>query len=308
MPTALNIAKNLKMDEFYTQMSDIDNELQHYKSFLEGKSVYCCCDHPHYSNFYKYLCNHLCDWNIKEVVCTCKSYDGNKALCAKRANGESDAIIYCLKGDGSFESTECMDILSQSDVVITNPPFSKTQAFIKHLIKSDKKFLIVCNRNTIITKAIFPFFMSGQIRLGFGFNNRTANFTIPPMLYGHYSKDVVRREENIVRFRNVIWVTNFDVNVPQIKRNFQSYYCEENYPKYDQYDAINVNRISDIPNDYFGVMGVPITFLEGFDNEEFELLGLDRLMPLNLTKRRFTIKGKEIYARILVKRKEKIYA
>lgn len=308
MPTALNIAKCRKVDEFYTQMSDIENELQHYKDFLKGKSVYCCCDHPEYSNFYKYLCGHLSDWNIKEVVCTCKSYNEENALCAKTKNGKSDTIVYYLKGDGSFESHECMDIMTQSDVVITNPPFSKTQAFIKHLIKLDKKFIIVCNRNTIITKAIFPFFMNGQIRIGFGFRNRTANFIIPPMLYGHYSKDVVRGEENVVRFRNVIWLTNFDVFVPQIKRNFRNCYSEEYYPKYDQYDAINVNKIADIPKDYYGVMGVPITFLEGFDTEEFELLGLDRLMPMNLTKKRFTINGKEIYARILVKRKEKIYA
>ncbi len=145
--------------------------------------------------------------------------------------------------------------------------------------------------------------MEGKLKFGFGFKGDTANFVIPPMLYGHYSKDVVRGDKNIVRFRNVCWVTNFEINVPAKELLLTKKYSKRKYPKYDQYDAINIDKLTDIPFDYYGVMGVPITILDRFDYDTFELLGLDRLMPMNSSKKRFTIKGKEKYARILIRRK-----
>ena len=307
MPACFNTAKKLKVDEFYTMMSDIESELQNYKSLLKGKSVYCCCDHPQYSNFYKFLSSHLHDWELKEVICTCKIGDGERGLFTSRNCIQPNEITYDLEGDGSFDSKECIDILLKTDVVITNPPFSKAQAFIKMLIEYGKKFIIVCNRNTIVTNTIFPLLMDGRIKLGFGFKKSTAYFMIPPMLYGRYKrKDMLKGVDNIVRFRNVVWLTNLEVKVPYIKRNYKKPYSESDYAKYDQYDAINVDKITDIPYNYYGVMGVPITFLEGFDTDEFELVGLDRLMPLNTTRKRFTIDGKEKYARVMIKRKNKV--
>lgn len=302
MPKAMNIAKTLKVDEFYTMMGDVEAELQHYAPFFIGKSVYCCCDHPKYSNFFKFFCEHFDDWKLKEVVCSCKKSDNEPALIANKRTS-SDITIRPLIGDGSYDSEECIAILSSTDIVVTNPPFSKSQEFIKLLIQLDKQFLIVCNRNTVVTKAIFPFFKDGKLKYGFGFRGNTANFIIPPSLYGHYSKDVVRGEQNIVRFRNVTWVTNMNVKAPCVDRIYNKKYKPRKYPKYDQYDAINVDKIVDIPYDYYGEMGVPITFLEGFDYNNFELIGLDRFMPLNTTKKRFTIKGKEKYARLIIKRK-----
>ena len=306
MPTALNIAKQQKIDDFYSLIEDIENELIHYKKFLEGKSIYCCCDRPLYSNFYKFLCNHYDDWNIKEVICSCKSWEGRCALVAVKDSKSKEGVIYDLEGDGSYDSEECLKYFLRADVVITNPPFSLAQEFIKYLISLEKKFVIVCNRNTIATKKIFPLFMNGSIKYGYGFHGRTAKFFIPPYLYGFYSDDVVRGEQNIVRFRNAVWLTNYDVEIPAIKREYRKKYSARRYPKYDQYDAINIDKITDIPKDYYDVMGVPITFLEGFDYDEFELLGMDRFMPLNKTNKRFSVKGKEKYARILIKRKKSI--
>lgn len=303
MPTALNIAKQQKIDDFYSLTEDIENELIHYKHLLEGKSIYCCCDHPLYSNFFKFLCSHYEEWNFKEVICSCKSWGSSNALVAIKDDIYKDGVIFKLEGDGSYDSEECLNYFLRADVVITNPPFSLAQDFIMFLLNIKKKFIIVCNRNTIATKKIFPLYMNGSIKYGYGFNGRTAKFFIPPYLYGFYNNDVVRGEQNIVRFRNVIWLTNFDVEVPAIKRVYRKKYSAKKYPKYDQYDAINVDKILDIPKDYYEVMGVPITFLEGFDFEEFDLLGMDRFMPLNVTNKRFSVKGKEKYARLLIKRK-----
>ena len=144
--------------------------------------------------------------------------------------------------------------------------------------------------------------MNHTIKFGHGFNGNTGHFMIPPTLYGHYSNDVVRKEENIVRFRNVSWITNLDIEVPNKKISLTKKYSSRRYKKYDQYDAINVDKISDIPYDYFGVMGVPITILDKFDYTQFELLGLDRFMPLNSSGKRFSIEGKEKYARVLIRK------
>lgn len=300
----MNIAKTQKVDEFYTMMSDVEAELQHYLPFFIGKSVYCCCDHPQYSNFFKFFCEHYDEWMLKRVFCTCKRSCNEPALLAIKQTS-SYIISKTLTGDGSFDNEECIEIMSQADIIVTNPPFSRSQEFIKLLIQQKKQFLIVCNRNTVVTKAIFPFFLEGKLKYGFGFRGNTANFFIPPFLYGHYSKDVVRGEKNIVRFRNVTWLTNIDVEVPCIERTYSKLYKPRNYPKFDQYDAINIDKIADIPKDYFDEMGVPITFLEGFDYKHFELMGLDRFMPLNTTKKRFTVNGKEKYARLIIKWRKK---
>ncbi len=303
MPISMNKAKAVKVDEFYTMLSDVEAELQHYRHFFKGKAVYCCCDNPQYSSFCKYFSGHYNELGISSLICTWLQNGGKICFKAKYDRINRNFKYYKIEGNGSYDTSDCLKIMGQSDIVVTNPPFSKSQVFLELLISLNKKFIIVCNRNTITTKKIFPLFMEGKLKFGFGFKGDTANFVIPPMLYGHYSKDVVRGDKNIVRFRNVCWVTNFEINVPAKELLLTKKYSKRKYPKYDQYDAINIDKLTDIPFDYYGVMGVPITILDRFDYDTFELLGLDRLMPMNSSKKRFTIKGKEKYARILIRRK-----
>ncbi len=301
----MNKAKAAKVDEFYTLLQDVEAELQHYKHFFKGKAVYCCCDNPQYSSFSKYFCEHYNELSLSGLVCTWLQEKTKQTFMAKYNCSNKRFEYYAIEGNGSYDSPDCIKITEQSDILVTNPPFSKSQAFLELLISLNKKFIVVCNRNTVTTKKIFPMFMEGKLKFGFGFKGNTANFVIPPMLYGQYSSDVVRGNENIVRFRNACWVTNFEISTPAKELLLTKKYSKRKYPKYDQYDAINIDKISDIPFDYYGVMGVPITILDRFDYNTFELLGLDRLMPMNSSNKRFTVKGKEKYARILIRRKTK---
>lgn len=301
----MNKAKAAKVDEFYTLLPDIESELQHYAHFFEGKVVYCCCDNPTHSSFCKYFCENYSKFKLGRFICSWIPENGSKTQWAEYDSLSKEYVYYQIPGSsGSYDSPESIELLNIADVVVTNPPFSKASKFIELLIAKEKKFVIVCNRNTITTKKIFPLLLNGKVRIGYGFKGNTANFQIPPSLYGHYSNDVVRNEENIVRFRNVTWLTNLEIEVPSHKIQLKRKYSPSKYKKYDQYDAINVDKLSDIPFDYDGVMGVPITILDKFDYKTFELLGLDRLMPLNRSGRRFTIKGKEKYARVLIQKRK----
>ncbi len=298
----MNVAKSIKVDEFYTLMADVEAELNHYTPFFKGKTIYCCCDNPQFSNFSKYFISNYNRIGIKKLICSWYQAGASATKWAEYDADSNQYIYHIMNGDGNFESEACISLFQLADVIVTNPPFSRSQSFLEFLLKNNKKFIIVCNRNTIITKKIFPYFMNHTIKFGHGFNGNTGHFMIPPTLYGHYSNDVVRKEENIVRFRNVSWITNLDVEVPNKKISLTKKYSSRRYKKYDQYDAINVDKISDIPYDYSGVMGVPITILDKFDYTQFELLGLDRFMPLNSSGKRFSIKGKEKYARVLIRK------
>lgn len=305
MPIAMNKAKAAKVDEFYTLLPDIESELQHYARFFEGKVIYCCCDNPSQSSFCKFFRDNYSNLKIARLICSWIPQNEFKTQWAEYDSLSKEFVYHQIPGSsGSYDSPESIELLNIADVVVTNPPFSKALNFIELLMAKGKKFVIVCNRNTITTKKIFPLLLSGKVRIGYGFKGNTANFQIPPSLYGHYSNDVVRNEENIVRFRNVTWLTNLEIEVPSHKIQLKRKYSPSKYKKYDQYDAINVDKLSDIPFDYGGVMGVPITILDKFDYKTFELLGLDRLMPLNRSGRRFTIKGKEKYARVLIQKRK----
>ena len=299
----MNNAKANKIDEFYTLLPDVENEIRHYYHMFNGKIVYCCCDVKENSSFFSYFFDHFDDLGLKKLICTGhhnSSKEGTLTIVSRYPKKSIQTSTIC---DGSFENEENQAHFLESDYVVTNPPFSKAKKLLLMLINYKKKFLLVCNRNVLTSKHIFPLFLDREIKIGWGFKNNTAQFRIPSSLYGHYSNDVVRNEIDIVRFRNVLWLTNIDVDVPYIKRTYKKCYNPHLYPKYDNYDAINVDKISDIPFDYYGEMGVPITFLDGFDTSMFELVGLDRLLPSNHSKRRFCINGKEKYVRIVIKRK-----
>ena len=305
MPISMNNAKANKIDEFYTLLPDVEEEIRHYSHLLYGKTVYCCCDVKENSSFFSYFYNHFDELGLKKLICTghkATTSEGILTVVSRFPKKRIQTVTIC---DGSFENEENLSYFLESDYIITNPPFSKAKKLLLLLIKYKKLFLLVCNRNVLTSKYIFPHFLEEKIKISWGFKNNTAQFRIPSSLYGHYSNDVVRNDINIVRFRNVLWLTNIDVNVPHIKRTYTKNYNPQSYPKYDNYNAINVDKISDIPCDYFEEMGVPITFLDGFDKSMFELVGLDRLLPNNHSKRRFCINGKEKYVRIVIKRKSK---
>ncbi len=300
MPVSMNIAKANKLDDFYTLMPDIEKELCHYSSFFFDKVVYCCCDNPDYSNFYKYFKHNFEKLKLKLLVASCKI--GLASGRCVKFNGVEELEYSDV--DGSIGSNWFCSRVAKSDIIVTNPPFSKSKMLISYLIKHGKKFILVGNRNLITSDKMFSLFMEDKIRLGYGFEGATGRFYIPQILYGHYSKDVNRDAQNLVRFRNVVWFTNLDINVPPKVRSYTKKYDSLYYPIYDNYDAINVDKISDIPYDYFGEMGVPITILEGFDYHTFDIMGIDRNMEGNTTGKRFSVNGKDKYVRIIIKRKQ----
>lgn len=299
MSLSMTKAKAMKIDEFYTQFSDIEEELVHYKKFFFKKKVYCCCDNPEFSNFVKFFLTHFYDYGLRKLFVSCSSIHETTAMWVEYSSPES-CVRHTFIGNGSITSAECNKIFKETDIVVTNPPFSKAKFLIKYLIHENKSFIIVGNRNIITSDTMFEFFMKKEIRFGFGFKSNTANFIIPEELYGHYSKDVVRKEKNIVRFRNVTWFTNLPIYVPPLKRIYTKKYDPQKYKKYDQFDAINIDKISEIPIDYTGKMGVPITILDKFDYGQFQLLGIDRTIQGNNTKTRFSVNGKRKYVRVII--------
>lgn len=300
MPLSMNNAKAKKLDEFYTLMPDIEEELKHYHKFFFGKIVYCCCDNPKYSNFYKYFKARFMELGLKQLIASCNNYKDNLGVCVNY-DGYKEELEMGV--NGNIGSPWFCSMVSSSDIIVTNPPFSKSKILLNYLIDVNKKFIVVGNRNHLTSDKLFSLFMKGKFRLGFGFKNSTGYFFIPPSMYGHYSKDVTRTNIDTVRFRNVVWYTNIDVKVPAKNRIYTKSYEPSRYLKYDNYNAINIDKISDIPKDYLGEMGVPITILEGFDYDMFEILGIDRTINGNKSGRRFSVNGENKYVRIVIKRK-----
>lgn len=208
MPVSIIKAKVEKVDEFYTFLSEREDKLEHYSSFFGNKVVYCCCDNLIHSNFHKYFRDNKERLEIKKIIATCKgTLDNPNALLAANDVDDLDKVSDLLE-NGDFESGECMSFFKQADIIVTNPPFSKAKTLLKLLISLDKKLIIVANRNLTISKDIFPLFKSRKIRYGVGFKKNTAIFLIPPSLLGRYSKDVTRNFDNVVRFRNILWVSS----------------------------------------------------------------------------------------------------
>lgn len=295
--TSLHAAKRAKNDEFYTQLTDIEKELRHYKDHFRGKVVFCNCDDPKWSGFWEFFEAKFKDWGLVKLVST--HYSSGSPSYAQEYTGEKNPlVIKPLLGDGDFRSPECVEILKEVDIVVTNPPFSLFREYVEQLVAHGKQFLIIGNNNSVTYKEIFTLIKKNQLWLGV--SPRSMTFKLPD----GSSKDV-----------NACWFTN----LPHKKRNeevvlFRDYSSNEgDYPKYDNYDAIEVSRVSNIPADYAGFMGVPITFLEKYNPEQFEIVGLGAsagysheivgLPFLGKKDARPLISGKNTYARIFIQRK-----
>ena len=251
----LNLARKEKNDEFYTLLEDIERELKHYKEHFKDKIIYCNCDNPKYSNFWKYFYDSFKDLGLKKLISTYYSKDG---ISYKTEYDGVDTKIEILNHNGDFRNKECIDLLKKSNIIITNPPFSLFKEFITQLSKYDKKFIIIGNKNSIIYKEVFNLFMKNKIKYGFTNISKFLN----PM-------------GELKHFVNISWFTNLDITSKNNKLKLNKRYEDNIYYKYENFDAINVDKIKDIPFDYYGIMGVPITFLEKDYSNDFEILGLD---------------------------------
>ncbi len=320
----LNNAAKAKKNEFYTQLTDIEKELKHYKQHFKGKTVLCNCNDPRVSNFFHYFSYNFEQLGLKKLISTCyknQERDFCSQNTAERAiwleyNGDKNGDnvpdvegigIHPLNGNGDFRSAECIEFLQQADIVVTNPPFSLFREYMAQLIQYDKKFLIIGNLNSVTCKDIFPLIMENKIWLGASIHSGDREFGVPddyPLNASGWRID--EKGNRFIRIKGVRWFTNLEYAERHEDLILYKNYTPEEYPQYDDYDAINVDATADIPHDYNGVMGVPITFLDRYNPEQFEILGLDRYIEDNPHfGRRFNINGKETYARILIKRKQR---
>ena len=274
----LNKAGIAKEDEFYTKITDIEKELRYYRDYLRGKVVFCNCDDPETSNFWLYFRLNFYELGLKKLISTHfeadkPSYKLEIVSTDKDAQlGLPEYIKTPLTQNGDFRSPECIEILKEADVVITNPPFSLFREYVAQLIEYNKKFIIIGRETAITYKEIFTLLRDGIVWLGY--NNGDMEFLVPDY---YEPRETRYREENGQKYRslgNIIWLTNIDI--PKRHDNIIIYksYSPEEYQKYDNYDAINVNKIADIPTDYDGVMGVPITLFHKHNPEQFEIVGL----------------------------------
>ena len=283
----LGRAKRAKEDEFYTQLSDIENELRHYKEHFRGKTVLCNCDDPRVSNFFHYFAYQFEALGLKRLITTCyknqerdlfSRHDCERAiwleyLGARNGNRVPDPAeigIRQLDGDGDFRSPECIELLKQADIVVTNPPFSLFREYVAQLIQYGKKFLIIGNMNASHYKEIFPLIKENRIWLGYGFNRNCAHFMTS---YEDNATDDDHRE-GMIRVPSVTWFTNMEIPKRNEEIILYKNYTPEEYPTYMNYDAIDVNETSAIPCDWFGMMGVPDTFLYKHNPGQFEIVGL----------------------------------
>jgi len=345
----LRQAKKAKKDEFYTQLADIEKELKHYKDQFRGKIVYCNCDDPYESNFFKYFAANFNALGLKKLITTSYSgspvagkqlplfeIEGLKEIKPKDAEAHrieinevpdfnKDGAIdlkdieqllkhtanVCapLKGNGDFRSEECIELLKQADIVCTNPPFSLFREYVAQLVEYDRKFLILGDQNAITYKEIFKLIKENKLWLGYD-NGGTKWFQVPD----DYDIPTESRKKiiNGVKYFSmgrILWFTNLDTTKRHEELVLYKKYNPKEYPKYDNYDAIEASRYSDIPMDYDGVMGVPISFLDKYNPEQFEILGKtnnkehagDYLIgddPIAM------ISGKKLHHRILIKNKK----
>ena len=305
----LNAAKTAKKDEFYTQMSDIERELQHYWQHFRGKTILCNCDDPYESNFFKYFALRFNQLGLKKLICTC--YNGSpvqgdelmidwgdftekpKKIAYKveitevrdlNGDGAVDLsdVQYLLKNDknvlsilktGDFRDPECIELLKEADIVVTNPPFSLFREYIAQLMEYEKKFLIIGNVNAVSYKEVFPLVQHNKLWFGPSISSGDRKFYVPenyPLNAAGCGVDKDGRR--FIRVKGVRWFTNLDHNKRHEELDLVCRFSPEEYPTYDNYDAIDVNSTADIPFDYDGIMGVPITFLDKYCPDQFEII------------------------------------
>lgn len=314
----LQKAKKSKSDEFYTQLSDIESELKHYKNHFDGKVVYCNCDDARISNFFKYFSFNFKELGLKKLIAACYQEQKNdlfKTEKAKngfffeytceegeKANPNSNDIVY-FKGNGDFRSQESIELLKQADIVVTNPPFSLFREYVAQLVKYDKKFLIIGNINAITYKEIFKLIKENIAWLGINLGRGVSGFIVPDHyeLYGTEAR-IDSFGNRIVSPNNCLWLTNLDnfKRHEDIKLTKIFYGNENEYPKYDNYDGINVDKTEEIPFDYNGHIGVPITFLHKFNPDQFEIIKFRK----GNDGKDLSIDGKCPYFRILIRNKQ----
>ena len=295
MATNLNKAKKAKNDEFYTQLTDVAKELAHYQQHFKGKIVYCNCDNPEWSAFWRYFHIKFSAMGLKKLIAT---YKGTPAYKMEYTGGNDIDVTVGLrtplKDDGDFRSQECLDILKVADIVVTNPPFSLFREYVAQLMEYGKKFIIIGSKNAITYKDFFPLLKDNKVWIGY---NNVNDFQQPD---GSFKK-----------FGNIGWFTNLGIKKRHEKIVLRKIYTPEEYPTYDNYEAINVNKTVEIPSDYDGVMGVPISFLDKYNPNQFEIVGWSRHNDLNMdggywkkgTCNDALIGGKLVYRRILIRKK-----
>ena len=338
---SLGKARDAKQDEFYTQLGDISNEVKHYKTQLHGKTIFCNCDDPYESNFFKYFALNFKSLGLKKLIAT--SYKGSPIIGTQLILSEIDGaeaeiegaeerekpdreksiskepyaieineildynqdgaidlddVTHLIEHDanthrklngngiygaGDFRSRECVELLKQSDIVVTNPPFSLFREYVTQLVEHDKQFLIIGNKNAITYKDIFVLIQENKLWLGHGFAAGNAYFKIPAGHARDFASGVYEESTGLVKFRNVGWFTNIDYENRHEEIPLYKKYIPAEYPTYSNYDAIEVNKVADIPVDYSGAMGVPITFLDKYNPEQFEIVGSSRTLGLPMS-------------------------
>ncbi len=328
----LRTAKKVKKDEFYTQLTDISKEMKHYKNHFKDKVVYCNCDDPRVSNFFHYFSYNFEKLGLKKLITTCfksqsmdlfSENDSEQAIYLeytgdKNGNNVPDPEeigIVELQGDGDFRSKESIELLQQADIVVTNPPFSLFREFISQLDEYNKKFIIIGNVNAITYKETFRLIKENNLWLGASIHSGDREFGVPddyPLTAAGSRID--ENGNKFIRVKGVRWFTNLDYKERHEDLILYKSYTPEEFPTYDNYDAINVNKTKDIPMDYKGVMGVPITFLDKYNPDQFEILGLSASagydeeivgIPFEGVKdARPLVNGKVTYARIFIKNKK----
>ncbi|MEI6578464.1 MAG: adenine-specific methyltransferase EcoRI family protein [Eubacteriales bacterium] len=312
----LDKAKMNKADEFYTQLPDIEKEMRHYKEQFRGKVIFCNCDDPYESNFFKYFAMNFNFLGLKKLIATCytespvagvqlslfdvvsfekKSTDAKHPykieiteVMDENSDGAFDLtdveyllknrknVLTLLNGDGDFRSPECIELLKESDIVVTNPPFSLFREYVSQLVQYKKQFVIIGSKNAITYKEVFKLIKDNKLWLGNSFSNGNAFFRIPPEYGRDWANGVYNQETGLVKFRNVGWFTNIDFEERHENITLFKHYTPEEYLRYDNYDAIEVSKTAEIPYDYDGGMGVPITFLDKYNPEQFEILGITK--------------------------------
>ena len=337
----MNSAKNAKKDEFYTQLSDVENELKHYKKHFKDKTVLCNCDDPRVSNFFHYFAYNFEHLGLKRLITTCYKnqerdlfsqnnseraiwleYFGDKN--GNRVPDPEEIGIHYFEGDGDFRSKECIELLKQADIVVTNPPFSLFREYVAQLMEYGKRFLIIGNQNAFTYKEIFKLMKNDELWTGYHVGHTLfgvpASYSIPDF-YDREDKSKLRSNGYIIdengklwrNLGNICWFTNLDI--PKRHENLVMYkkYSKEEFPTYDNYDAINVDKVEDIPEDYDGVMGVPVTFLSKFNPEQFVIEGITENAGVGLSNgiihqdspyRHPLINGIRKYHRILIRRRK----
>jgi len=330
----LHSAKKGKNDEFYTQLEDIERELKHYKEHFKNKVVYCNCDDPRVSNFFHYFSYNFEKLGLKKLITTCYKnqsrdlfsdnqsekaiyleYNGDKS--GNHIPDVEEIGVHELKGDGDFRSQESIELLRQADIVVTNPPFSLFREYVAQLIEYDKKFVIVGHQNAIKYNSIFPLIKKNKIWLGYGFKGGASHF-----INKHYEDyaTATDRKEGMIRVSGVVWYTNLDIAKRHEDLILYKQYSPEEYPKYDNYDAIDVSKTNEIPIDYTGAMGVPITFMNKYNPEQLEIIGIfdDKREKLEVfiqgaptyvdeQHKKYVgpvVNGKALYTRIIIRNKK----